>query len=175
MQPLVRGRILMTILDVVAGVAVPDENARRGQATIYTPEQILREEVRSIRDLTFRMIQWGVAVLTATLTILFYGRRAFRDDFVASHVLKEGQQLPLEYYLIGTVFLAMIAGIFSFLTYLAQSRTAFYRRQIPAISTSGIVDPNPQPRARLWLALLYFLFPAFDLLVRFYVFELAKP
>lgn len=168
----------MTI-DAIGGAvaqAVQDEESRKSsKILVYTPEQILREEIRSVRDLTFKMIQWGVAVLTACLTILFYGRRAFRDDFVAAGVLKEGQQLALEYYWIGTAFLMMVAVIFSFLTYLAQSRTAFYRRQLPIISTSGIDEPSSHPKARYALVLLYFLFPLFDIGVRFWIFELGAP
>jgi hypothetical protein len=153
-----------------------DTDARKlSKPLVYTPEQILREEIRSLRDLTFKMIQWGVAILTACLTILFYGRRAFRDDFIAAGILQQGQQLPLEYYWIGTAFLFMVAVIFSFVTYLAQSRTAFYRRQLPKIVTSGIKEPSPQPKARYGLMFLYFLYPLFDVVVRLWIFELGLP
>jgi hypothetical protein len=144
-------------------------------ATAFTPEQILREEIRSTRDLTFKMVQWGVTVLVASLTALFYGRRAFRDDFVALKRLNAGEQLPLKHYLIGTVLLLIIASVFSFLTHLAQRRTQKFRRQLDALSVSGIVEPSNKPFARWALMLLYLIFPLFDAAVRFILFELDTP
>jgi|SRR5450631_3358170 hypothetical protein len=139
------------------------------------PEQILREEIRSIREMYFRMIQWGVTVLTAGLTIVFYGRRAFRDDFVDAGALKVGQQLPFKYYIVGTIFLAMIAFIFSVLTITAIKRLASYRRQLNQLSAPTIVEP-PASRFTRWLfPVLFFLFPAFDLAVRIYFFEIGLP
>lgn len=143
------------------------------QLSVFTPEQMLREEIRALRELTFKIIQWGVTVMVATLTALFYARRAFRDDLVALGRLEQGEQLPLSVYCIGTAFLICVALVFSFLTFIAQKRTAHFRSQLRTVGLSGITEPTMRPVARYVMTALYLMFPVLDMAARLALFELS--
>lgn len=98
-------------------------------------EKLLREEIRSIRELWMRILQWGITVITGPSTI--YARRSVKDDLVASAVLKIGEPLPLKVYLIGTAFLFLLAYIFYKLADTAANRYRVYVGQLVQFKTSG--------------------------------------
>jgi hypothetical protein len=150
-----------------------DDQRRRTRAAGSSAELILREEIRSIRELWMRILQWGITVITGAGTVVFYARRAIRQDMVDSHVLKLGEPLPFKVYIIGTVFLLLLAFIFTELSKLASSRYRSYVGQLPQINKSGIYD-LPGTGKSVWiLPWLFYIFPAFDLLLRIYNFEVV--
>ena len=117
-------------------------------------EKLLREEIRSIRELWMRILQWGISVITGASTIIFYARRSVKDDLVASAVLKIGEPLPLKVYLIGTAFLFLLAYIFYKLADTAANRYRVYVGQLVQFKTSGIVEPTPTGRS-VWLGWVF--------------------
>jgi hypothetical protein len=150
----------MTIEETVA-LGTEEEGAKGTKATGVLPEHILREEIRALRDLNFKLIQWSIAVLTAVIWILFYSRRAFRDDLVAAKLMTPGQQLPAEFGHAGTFFLLALASIFALATYSAQRRNENFRDQLKAIEAAPVKE-RIKPLSRWPMILMYFFFPLFD-------------
>ena len=152
----------------------PRKAAPQGSdATSPDIESILREEVRSIRELWMRMLQWGVTVMIAAGSVIFYARRAIKEDFVAAGTLKHGAPLPLNVYLIGTAFLILLALVFTVLSGLASRRYRSYFDQLVRHSTSGVDDIIATGHSRWIMPFIFWLFPVFDVLLRIYNFEIG--
>lgn len=147
-------------------------------------EEVLRDEIRSLRDLLFRIIQWGVSVLVAVQTALFFVRKevvkslidrevsptvttkeAF-EHLVQAHQLSNGGYLPWQRYLLGTGFLFAVALIFSALTIYGSKQYRHYRQQLIANLESGVTPPELHKTPRRLIVTMYMFFPAFDVLVR---------
>jgi hypothetical protein len=149
-----------------------------------TKEEILREETRSLRDLNFRMVQWGVSVLVALQTGLFFVRkeiisnlidrevtpgeakRVAVESLVHSGKLAKGGVLSLKTYLVGTTFLLAVACIFIALTLYVSTRHRFYRDELKGCKEALVGSPEPYTPIRWILMGMFFFFPLFDLVAR---------
>jgi hypothetical protein len=156
----------------VAGIQHPHLTGerRRERSDPLSAESTLREEIRSIRELWMRILQWGITVITGASTITFYARRSIKEDLVASKILNLGDPLPLKTYFIGTVFLLLLAYIFFKLSDTAGHRYRTYVGQLPQLNSTGIVEPTAAGRS-VWLSWIFFVFPMFDILLRIYNYE----
>ncbi|MHB8270305.1 hypothetical protein [Bradyrhizobium sp.] len=153
----------------------PPESGPKRSGTKKPPdiEAILREEIRALRELWMRILQWGVTVMIAAGSIIFYARRAIKEDFTVAGKLKLGEPLPLTHHLIGTVFLILLAYVFSVLSGLASRRYRSYFDQLIRKSTSGVDDIIASGHSRWIIPWIFWLFPLFDILLRVYYFELG--
>jgi hypothetical protein len=122
------------VLEIKHPALIADQG---GDSESFNAEKLLREEVRSIRELWMRILQWGITVLTGASTIIFYARRSVKEDLVASAILKIGEPLPMKVYLIGTVFLLLLAYIFFKLADTAANRYRTYVRSTRPIQNLG--------------------------------------
>lgn len=150
-------------------------------------EEIIREEIRSLRDLLFRMIQWGVSVLVAVQTALFFVRKEIVkglierelspggttkqaiDALVQSGQLDLGGYIPMHRYVIGTSFLFAVALIFSVLTVYGSNQYRHYRQLLDANLESDVTPPELKNGPRRLIVAMYMFFPFFDLLIRFFL------
>jgi hypothetical protein len=132
-------------------------------------EQYLREEVRAIQAHIVNLLRWGVTVLVSMQTVLFFVRRDVATTMAANPITANVMQIPLRRYLLGTLFLMLLAVIFYRLTMYALTRLAHYRAQLMIDAVSGIQDLPGRPGAQKWIFFLYFVFPLTDLLFRAYL------
>ena len=149
-----------------------------------SPEELIREEIQSLRDLMLRLIQWGVSILVALQTALYFVRRDVIkslidreltstttmgqavDKLVQAGKLDAGALLPWRRYIAGTYFLLFVALIFAGITIYGSMQYRHYKQQLAQHVSSGITDVQVYKMPR-WLILLVFLFfPLFDVLVR---------
>ena len=142
-----------------------------------TPQEILRGEIQNFRMVGVRVVQWGVTVLVAVMTINYYIRR----DFAQHHTyllekLKKGDleitapYLPLMVHLIGTGILLILSAIFCFLTIRIYRIYSNYQRQLHEIEHA--IRELPLRGAFITLlvvVILYLLFPGIDILIRYCV------
>jgi len=153
--------------------APPADQIPSDQAKIR--EKWLREELRANRTLLLGLLQWGVTVLAAVETSLYYVRRDATKHLIDLGQLKPEQPLPLLRWGLGTVFLTILAYIFFRLTDYVVQRHGFYRDQLITMSPSysGIQEQSRGGRINTIHHYIFFLFPAFDVVlwVYFYVGE----
>lgn len=161
------------------GIIPPDSSSNSGKLAAAKPnrEVVLREEIRSLREMWTRVLQWGITVMTGAGSIVFYARRAIKEDLVLAGVLKVAQPLPMPVHLVGTAFLFMLALIFSLITITISWRFLRYFNQLLINSTaadaSGVHDDAPRI-SFVWFAPgLFFLFPLFDLFLRMYYLKIG--
>lgn len=142
----------------------------------YTTEVELRKEIRSLHVVMTRVFQVGVGFLIAANAALFYIRKDVVEKLISLGKLGPGQLLPLDRFLIGTIFLAMIAMLFVFVSRRLAKRYIFYREQLIPKSINGSqIDELPShPKMLLYVSLLYFAFPLFDILLYGYLGVLVR-
>ena len=128
-------------------------------------EDVLRIEIRTLRATMIRVNQWGVTVLASLQTALYFVRKDTLDHLHAedAHVTS----LPPGHYLIGTVYLLIVATIFSIMGLRPSMRLRGYRNQLKNVVVSGIEEMDLHPRwARLVNMSLFYVFPLFDICLR---------
>lgn len=134
-----------------------------------TKDQILREEIRHVRDLILRLIQWGVTVLIAIMTATYYIRKDILYRLMETEKLpKNTVFLPWGIYGIGTIFLTIVAIIFSLITFVSINRFNNYKNQLLNMKNLDIIEKPSSTIAIIFIIFLYFLFPIIDICVRFY-------
>ena len=134
-----------------------------------TQEEIVRNELKSLRDLGLRLAQWGVTVLIGVQMALYYVRKDVHIRLIAANIIKKGDLLPASYYFWGTAFLFIIAGIFSFFLLLISNSYRHYKHLIETKEVPVTVPISPQvarKAPRLLIFLLFFIFPLLDIIVR---------
>lgn len=147
-----------------------DEAIERAQKR----EEWLRAELLVNRQLINRTVAWGVTVLTAVEGFLCNLRINIKDHLLANHQLQPGQMLPFFRWCVGSLFLAMLATIFSILIRHVQNRHREARQQLAKDSYTGIIE-SPIPQwLRFWLVFVFFLFPLVDLIIYFGFAELVS-
>lgn len=132
-------------------------------------EEFLRAELRSIRYIALRLCQWGVTVLISLHTAIFFLRKDIYERMLTSEELTKEQYLPWNRYILGTIVLIIVALIFSLLTAFVGSRYRFYNSQLKTHAKSGVAVPDPPKMVRWLIFGLYFIFPALDIFIRFYI------
>ncbi len=78
-------------------------------------EKILWDEIRNIREIALKLLQWGVTVLTALQTAIFFFRKDIYQRMIDSQEIIQGHYIPWNRYIIGTVYLFFVATIFSYI------------------------------------------------------------
>jgi hypothetical protein len=89
----------MSLTDTATGISqiTPAEHRntkKRGNSRATSKaaekEAILREEVRSIRQVWLYILQWGITVMIAAGSVIFYARQAIKADLIAGNALSAG-------------------------------------------------------------------------------------
>jgi hypothetical protein len=134
-----------------------------------TREGLIQQEMQSLRTAGFWLCQWGVALLVSTELVLVFIRKASYASLLATKRLTEGQNLPFDRHLLGTILLAVIAAILSGATLVVAQRYRFYREhQAQAGEAAFPVAPITAGLTNLIIA-MYFVFPVLDLLLWLYL------
>jgi len=110
-------------------------------------EKYLREEIRALRESTIRIMQWGVTLLVSLQTALFFVRQELLTRYLDVHHLTKdsGVRLPIAMYLIGTVFLLMVAFIVQQTVRTIALRFVHYQKQLNEMDRqSGITELPPR-------------------------------
>jgi len=132
-------------------------------------EEILWEELRSVRDLIFRILQWGVTVLASLQTAIFFLRKEVKDSMVVSGSLKASDSMPIERYLVGTVFLLIISLICCYFVTLAGNRYRKIREQLVETNAYGIKHGDVRKGARFAVFFVFLAFPLLDIAIRLWI------
>jgi hypothetical protein len=131
-----------------------------------TKEKWLREEIRATRSSFTGLLQWGVTILAALETNLYYVRRDVAKHLQEAQLVSPDQMFPFFKWVVGTFFIFSIAVIFSILIYYVIRRHIGYRSQLLAMdSYSGIVEPKTGGKINFIPFGLLFFFPVFDLVL----------
>ena len=127
-------------------------------------EQWLREEIRATRTSAMNLIQWGVTLLAAIESSLYFARRDVAEHLLKVNALPENELLPWPRWFLGTLFLTIIAYIFSSLLRYTQKKHVAYRTQLINMkpSYSEIIEAATGSRLHLFPHIMFFLFPLFD-------------
>ena len=127
-------------------------------------ERMLRREVRFMRGATMRVAQWGLTVMIALYTAIGFLRQHVRDQLLGAKQIEPWQALPAYRYILGTLFLAVAALVFSVLMLRSGRILREYVGQLKNCP-SGIADPVPTNWTRGSMVFLFFAFPLFDVIV----------
>ena len=134
-------------------------------------EEILREEIRALRELILKLYQWGVAFLASLQAAIFFIRKEVLTGLIENGRLQKGDILPAWRYFIGTVVVLLIATFFQVLSQNLSRQLRFYQTQLRDKRSSGVEDlTTDQVRRRLLRIMvisLYYLFPGLDIIGRF--------
>lgn len=138
-------------------------------------EEMIMDELRSLRETSVQLSQWGVAVLVAMQTAIYFVRKDVWQTLLDKKLLGAGQPLPMQNYRLGTIGLLMVATIFSILTLLISRNAVHYRKQLLEDKTCLLTH---RPLTRHYVAMgliciLYFLFPILDYILRIYKIEVG--
>lgn len=131
-------------------------------------EQWLREEIRDARIMIIGLQRWGVTLLAAIESSLYYLRRDVSIRLIKAGAMREGQLLPFFRWFLGTLLLVIVAGIFGYLTYYIIRRLRNYRKQLLEMvpSYSGIKELELGGfNIKHMHIFLFFLVPLFDLMI----------
>ena len=101
-------------------------------------EKILWEELRNIREIALKMLQWGVTVMATLQTAIFFFRKDLYERMIAAGKLTNGEYIPWDRYLIGTFYLFVVASIFGYLLIMVGNRYRKIRAQLVATNCFGI-------------------------------------
>jgi hypothetical protein len=137
-------------------------------ASRKSKEELLSEEVRTATTSLHTVLQWGLTVMVSFQTALFFVRREILTSDIEAGRLPKGSQLPMGRWILGTLFLLVLATIFSRLSARAAAQYRHYKEQLIASRESGITDLPIRHTSR-WTYPLFFLFPAIDLVFRIYI------
>ena|ERR1700733_1783370 len=131
-------------------------------------EEILREELRALRDIILKLYQWGVTFLASLQAALYFIRKdALNGDIQAGILPANTRVLPACRFLRGTFFLLLVAVLFTVLCAYVSRRIKSYRQQMESIRESKIQDPPSSRPLAFLLKAMFFVFPALDLVYRF--------
>jgi len=138
-------------------------------------EKWLRKEIRAVRALSFGLIKWGVTVLVAVESSLYYLRRDISEHLVKAGRIQAGELIPFVRWFLGTAFLLFLAFIFSSLVKYLTVKIVSYREQLISMpECSGIKEVQPaKSKWNVTPYLLFYAFPCIDLLL-YFGFSLAK-
>jgi len=141
-----------------------------------TTEDWLRQELRADRTLMTGLMQWGVGIMAAIQLNLYYIRRDAAKHLVDLKKLQPDQLLPFGRWVCGTLLLVLLAYIFSSYMKRIIVRHVGHRKQLEngASSYSGIEEVAPIGGLKNMHNLLFWAFPAYDLIVYIYFYAGEK-
>lgn len=137
---------------------------------LKTREQWIREELRAVRTLLQSQMQWGITVLAAVGLNLYYIRKDAKIHLVEQKVLQANELLPFFRWIIGTVFLVVLAAVFASAMRRVSLHHWAYRTQLRDMNGgySGIVERIPVANNRFLNStpyILFFAIPALDFFI----------
>ena len=132
-------------------------------------EELLWDEVLSLRDILIILCQWGITALLGFQTAIFFIRKDTYEQLVASSQINSGELVPFDRYVIGTTALIIVAIIFSTLTVMFGNRYRFYKNLLYNNDESGIEIIPTSPFGRWVVVALFFIFPLMDIALRVYI------
>jgi len=132
-------------------------------------EEILWEELRNVRDLMFRILQWGVTVLASLQMAILFLRKEIKESMVGSGSLKAYDSLPIERYFIGTVFLLVVSLICCYLVARAANRYRSIKEQLMETNVYGIKHGEVRKGTRFAVYFVFLAFPLLDIAVRLWI------
>jgi len=132
-------------------------------------QKVLWEEFRNSRDMALKIMQWGVTVLVTLQTAIAFFRKDLFERMFASGELLKGQYIPWNRYLLGTIFLFIVASIFTYILFMVGNRYKKTRAQLIKNNIYDIEFGEVGRSARYVILLLFYIFPIVDLLLRLYV------
>lgn len=144
--------------------ASSSDSSSDSSALWETREEWLREEVKNHRALLLSLIQWGVTLLAAVESSLYFVRRDLAQSIMQKQYVIPAQVLTFGRWLYGTIFLIVISALFSLMTSNLLKRYYDYRDQLITVAAghSGIHDGRVK-RAFGWVTQLFFwAFPILD-------------
>jgi hypothetical protein len=131
-------------------------------------EMLLWQELRDLRNLTLRLLQWSVTVMAALQTTIFFFRKDLYGRLLAAGTVGPGQSIPLSRYLLGTIYLTIVASVFAAIMLMAGNRYRKIRTQLVNINIYQIEYGDVRRSARPIMLLILYAFPLLDLFIRFY-------
>lgn len=141
---------------------------RKRRFKLKQKEEILREEIRSIRDIYVKIFQWSVLILISTTAGITYSRRGIVEilqRLKAGHYAIKPIELtlPILYFIFGNIMLLLITLLLFYASNIIKNNYINYVDQLSETNLSGITDLH---YSKLWwnISLLYFIFPIADLI-----------
>lgn len=116
---------------------LPVRAIEQGLERMRWKEQWLREELRTCRGQLSSQIQWGITVLTAAGLNLYYIRKDVYAHLIQLNVIKPEEMLPFARWSVGTIFLLVLAWIFSAITSRLAAHHRAYRKQLLDMANDG--------------------------------------
>jgi hypothetical protein len=147
-----------------ARAALSSRKDRSLRRITWRTERAIRKQMEGLAKRSHKMFQWGVTLLLSFETALFFVRKEASDRMG----IPAGAEYPMGRYLIGTVVLALLATILSYLTR-SMFATYFYYASMLHDGPSHLPPPPRNPWVQRLLIFVYFLFPVLDFCVRLYV------
>jgi hypothetical protein len=144
-------------------------NSRQKNASVIDrkrTEDILRQEIRSLRDIGLRLCEWGITLLASLETALWFVRQEVRESMIANGKLAKTAPLPWPIYALGTIFLLLISLIFITLMMNVSKTSRAYRKQLAKRLESGIKELPVPKTSRRALICMFLLIPIVDVLFR---------
>jgi hypothetical protein len=137
---------------------------------VKSTEELLRDEVRAVSAATQGFVQWGLTLQVSLMTALFFIRKDLAGEYVQAGLIKSGQPLPLDRYLVGTGFLLIIALLLWRISLRHAEQYRNYKNQLIDVAARGSgIRELPVIRTGRWMNLLFFTLPLVDLLIRVYI------
>ena len=127
----------------------------------------LREEIKNHRGHLFSLVQWGITLLAALESSLYFVRRDLAQALMRNQFTVPAEAFSVGRWGFGTLLLLLVCMLFSFLYLNLLNRYYDYRDQLNAASGeySGISDGVVKRKLK-WLPLVFFwAFPLIDLAV----------
>jgi hypothetical protein len=129
-------------------------------------EEILRDEIRSLRDIGLRLCEWGITLLATVETALWFVRQEVRASLIDSGKLAKGAPLPWPIYGLGTFFILLISFMFITLMMNVSKTSRGYRKQLVKRIESGIQELPVPKTSRRAIICMFLLIPIVDLCFR---------
>jgi hypothetical protein len=138
-------------------------------------EEWLREELRHTRMMWLNLLKWGVTVLAALESSLYFVRRDVTEHLIAAGALPIGGLMPWPRWFLGTLFLAFIAYVFALLTVYIGKKHTGYREQLVSMkpSYSEIKEIPVGTKLKNAPYYLFYAFPVIDQLL-YLTFSISK-
>lgn len=155
----------IALLKMKGEIIMPTKQTENHRHRSKSNEEVIREELRYAGDNYMKIWQSGMTLLPTMMFALFYFRKEMVERFVTVHKIIPGQALPIDIYLIGTLFLLVVCIAFCLMLRLVGNRYQFY-----AILLANECDNSlPIPIPTKWGSSVFYstliAFPIVDVLL----------
>jgi Trk-type K+ transport system membrane component len=147
----------------------PVTGQRLTNAELKEKEMLLWDEIRDLRGVALKMLQWGVTVLAALQTALFFLRKDLYERMIENQELQKGQMLPWSKYIFGTFFLTFVALLFYYLLSIVATYYRKVREELVENNYFNVEHGSVGKPARFALAFVFLAFPILDICIRIYI------